>query len=398
MASMACRRALIEFLKQEKVEYVFGLPGSTNLLFLDALEDCPEIKYILALHETAALGIAQGYARFSGRVGVVSLHSLTGLSAALPLLFNAFWEKVPLVILAGVWETEAARSFHQPAAHIVALAHHCTKWRTAITGSAYLLPSLRKAFRIALQPPFGPVLLALPQSILTGSVVFDPVGETGATTGQYFDDVPVESENNRLINDVVSRLTFQLKKQVKPNSISRLMLALQKQIQPGTIIVEESPSYTADVQHILAQDKNMTYFNVKPGRSIGDGLPNAIGARLAAPGRPVIAVIGDGSAIWSFQSLWTAAHYQVPVTFIITANAGYRVLKTVKIGQFGIKARGRYLGLDINDPELDFCQMAQSLGVAAIRIARPEEIGQALKRDLCGRIPYLIEVNIQEEL
>jgi thiamine pyrophosphate-dependent acetolactate synthase large subunit-like protein len=397
MASMTCSQALIEFFKREKVEFVFGLPGSTNLLFLDALEDCPEIKFILALHEAVALGMAQGYARFSGQVGVVSLHSLTGLSAALPLLFNACWEKVPLVVIAGVWDTEAAHSFHQPAGHLVDLAHHCTKWRTEITGSAHFLPSLRKAFRMALQPPAGPVLVALPQSILAGSVHFHNFPVIGSSIDQC-DNTPFELDRGKQKNSILLRLTDELNKQVKPKTISRLMLTLQKQIKPGTIIVEESPSYTAEVQHILAHDKNVTYFNVKPGRSIGDGLPNAIGAKLAAPERPVIAVIGDGSAVWSIQSLWTAAHYQVPVTFIITANTGYRVLKMVKIGQFGKKARGRYLGLDFNAPGLDFSRMAQSMGVAGIRVTRPAEFDQALQQALPGQVPYLIEVNLKDDL
>ena len=83
-------KVLIEALRQEGVEFVFGLPGSSNLSFLNALEARPEIRYILGLHETVAVGIAEGYARFSGKVGFVNLHSCPGLGAAMPMLYNAF--------------------------------------------------------------------------------------------------------------------------------------------------------------------------------------------------------------------------------------------------------------------------------------------------------------------
>ena len=78
MTMMTGSEALVELLRNEGVEYVFGLPGATEVLFLDALEDNPEIKYILGLHETVAVGMAEGYSRTSGKVGVVNLHTGAG--------------------------------------------------------------------------------------------------------------------------------------------------------------------------------------------------------------------------------------------------------------------------------------------------------------------------------
>ena len=94
-------KAVCEILRREGVEYVFGIPGATEILFMDALEDYPDIKYILGLQEVVAAGAAEGYSRTSGKVGVLNLHTNTGLSAALPLLSNAFTGGVPLVITAG---------------------------------------------------------------------------------------------------------------------------------------------------------------------------------------------------------------------------------------------------------------------------------------------------------
>ena len=98
MVSIAGGEALMRALHHEGVEYVFGLPGSTELLFLDALEDHPEMKYILGLHEVVALGMAEGYTRISGKVGVVNLHTCAGLAAALPALHSlSGWGRPALV-------------------------------------------------------------------------------------------------------------------------------------------------------------------------------------------------------------------------------------------------------------------------------------------------------------
>jgi benzoylformate decarboxylase len=92
---MSGAKAMMEALKCEGTEYIFGLPGSTELLFLDALEDYPDMKYILGLHEVVSLGMAEGYARQSGKVGVVNLNTCAGLSAAAPALLNAYLGGVP---------------------------------------------------------------------------------------------------------------------------------------------------------------------------------------------------------------------------------------------------------------------------------------------------------------
>ena len=89
IATMNGREALMEILLKEAVEYVFGIPGATEVLFMDALEDHPEIRYILGLHEVVVMGMAKGYARASNKVGFVNLHTGPGLAAAMPMLLNA---------------------------------------------------------------------------------------------------------------------------------------------------------------------------------------------------------------------------------------------------------------------------------------------------------------------
>ena len=98
MTVMTGKEALMELLVNEGVEYVFGMPGVTEVLFMDGLEDHPEIKYILGLHEVVAFGMAEGYSRTSGKVGVVNLHTCAGLAAAMPMFLNAHLGGIPLLV------------------------------------------------------------------------------------------------------------------------------------------------------------------------------------------------------------------------------------------------------------------------------------------------------------
>ena len=98
MTHMSGAEALMEVFKKEGVEYIFGIQGATEVYFMDALENTPEIEYILGLHEVVSAGMAEGYSRASGKVGVLNLHTNSGLAAATPMLGNACIGGVPLVI------------------------------------------------------------------------------------------------------------------------------------------------------------------------------------------------------------------------------------------------------------------------------------------------------------
>jgi thiamine pyrophosphate-dependent acetolactate synthase large subunit-like protein len=408
-------KMLVEAIKQEEVEYVFGLPGSTDLLFLDALEDYPEIKYILGLHEVVALGMAEGYAKVSGKIGVVNLHGVPGLAAASPVLFNAHLVGAPLVVMAGYPD---ARMFKKGAPGLCNqsdLAHLFTKWSVEIRRITDIPTQIHQAFKIALQPPAGPVFVSLPKDMkddsrnvesppatpLSAPVELDGYEATGKAPEKEKPGKFSSEKGNYLRGQAtlaVSGLLHQIKDQIMPEAITVLLQELKKQIKPGAIIIEESPSYAADIQRFLDSKEPLSYFHGLAGGSIGYGLPNALGARIAAPERPVIAIIGDGGAVWSIQSLWTAEHYHLPVTFIVMVNSSYRVLKLIKKALLGKDSKGRSLGLDFSEPRLNFCQMAQSMGVAGSKVERLDEIGESLKLALQGNAPYLLEVDLKDDV
>ncbi len=135
------------------------------------------------------------------------------------------------------------------------------------------------------------------------------------------------------------------------------------------------------------------------GGAIGQGLPSAIGAAIACPERPVLALIGDGSSMYTIQSLWTMAREQLNVTSIIFNNASYSVLnielERVGAEEPGPKAKSQ---LDLRGPVLNFAQLAQGMGVHAVRVTTAEDLVKAMEYAFAHPGPHLIESVVPESL
>ena len=118
--------------------------------------------------------------------------------------------------------------------------------------------------------------------------------------------------------------------------------------------------------------------------------------KLGLPDRPVVAVSGDGGAAWSIQSLWTAARYHIPVTFVITNNATYRQVKLVRkivIGEYPLDEK--HEGMELDDPVLNFNMMSQSMGIKGETVKDPGDLGRALKVAFESGEPRLVEVFVE---
>ena len=135
------------------------------------------------------------------------------------------------------------------------------------------------------------------------------------------------------------------------------------------------------------------------GGAIGQGLPNAVGAAIACPRRPVIALVGDGTAMYTIQALWTMAREQLHVVSIIFNNASYSVLNVelerVGAGAATPKAQAQF---ELKAPVLNFSQLAQGMGVHAVRAGTAEGFCQALEYALAHPGPHLIEAMVPESL
>jgi acetolactate synthase-1/2/3 large subunit len=129
------------------------------------------------------------------------------------------------------------------------------------------------------------------------------------------------------------------------------------------------------------------------GGSIGYGMPVAVGAAIACPERQVLALIGDGSGMYTVQALWTMAREGLNVTAVIWANRTYQILRgefaNVGAGSPGQRARDM---LDINRPDLDWVALAQGMGVPASRVEDCAALATQLRRGIAEPGPHLIEV------
>jgi len=173
-----------------------------------------------------------------------------------------------------------------------------------------------------------------------------------------------------------------------------LLQAIGEALPAEAIVIDETISSGAGLRQLLKSDDSGSFYGLRGG-GIGWGLPAAIGVKLAQPGRPVVALIGDGSAMYTCQALWTAAHDRIAVVFVILNNSSYRILKQ---RTNALKAHAaqtdRYVGMDLDDPAVDFVGLARSLGVAASRARTIEEVLAQLRDGLASDGPLLIDVAI----
>ncbi|MCI3927785.1 thiamine pyrophosphate-binding protein [Streptomyces sp. AN091965] len=165
MSARPAKAAVFEQLAAEGVRHLFGNPGTVEQGLLDLAGDS-EVGYVLALHESVAVAMADGYARAAQRPGVVQLHSAVGLGNAIGMLYQAKRGASPLVVLAGEAGVRYAALDAQMAADLVAIAGPVTKYAARVLDASSVLRELRRAVKIAMTPPRGPVLVVLPADVL----------------------------------------------------------------------------------------------------------------------------------------------------------------------------------------------------------------------------------------
>ncbi|MFD8691613.1 thiamine pyrophosphate-binding protein [Streptomyces sp. NPDC059651] len=164
-AGRPAKAALFEQLAADGITHMFGNPGTVEQGFLD-LVDRSGTAYVLALHESVAVAMADGHARASGRPGLVQLHSSTGLGNAVGMLYQAKRGGSPLVALVGEAGVRYDAMDAQMAADLVAMARPVTKYATRVLDARSLLRVLRRAVTIAMTPPRGPVAVVLPADVM----------------------------------------------------------------------------------------------------------------------------------------------------------------------------------------------------------------------------------------
>jgi benzoylformate decarboxylase len=548
---MPGKTALLELLKQEGVRIMFGNPGTTELPLMDALAAEHELRYILALQEAPAMGMADGYAQASGQCAVVNLHAAPGLGNAMGMLYDAQKAGSPILVTAG--QHEQRFNFTEPLlwADLPTIARPFVKWSEEVRRLEDLPRAIHRAVKTALAPPTGPVFLSLPGDILTdsadldlgapsrvatgirgdssairqaaaiiakarspviiagdavpqgnalqelvafaetlGAAVYDegmasrtmfpsshplyrgalvrlpeaingllaqhdllvsvggdlftlslpgevesmpegyPVihldtdpwelaknypekvsilGEPKVTLPELTDAVrqarsAAESEAaaKRLVHVKAEGVSSLQKLHAMADAVAErhpihplaLMQTIGRLLPDDAVVIDETVSSGNGLRRFLKSDDAQSFYGLRGG-GIGWGLPAAIGVKLALPDRPVVALIGDGSAMYTIQGLWTAARENLRMVFVVINNYSYRILKQRTNAMKGLAAQAdNYVAMDLDKPRVDFVSVARGLGLTAHKATTLSDLGDLLTQALATDGPTLIDVEV----
>jgi benzoylformate decarboxylase len=172
-----------------------------------------------------------------------------------------------------------------------------------------------------------------------------------------------------------------------PVPVEYLLHTLSSAMPDDAALVEEAPSHRPAMQRFMPMRGQDRFYTMASG-GLGYGLPASVGVALGRPGIRTVCLIGDGSAMYSIQALWTAAQRKLPLTVVVINNAGYGAMRS-----FSQVMQVRNVpGLDL--PGIDFVRIAQGFGCDAVRVAKSSELGPALKRGLAHDGVSLIEVMV----
>lgn len=185
-----------------------------------------------------------------------------------------------------------------------------------------------------------------------------------------------------------------------PMSPARFMSELAQQAPSDIVIFDEALTSSPDLCRYLPPSRPGHYFQTRGG-SLGVGFPGAIGLKLAMPEKTVFGFSGDGGSMYTIQSLWTAAHHRIGAKFVVCNNQSYKLLK-LNIQQYW---RERELpendfpaSFDLGDPVIRFDELAHSMGVPAVRVETPEQVGPAIRQALADDGPFLIDLILTNDV
>lgn len=542
------RAAFLELLIQEGVTHLFGNPGTTELPLMEVVPQYPQLKYVLGLQESVVLGMADGFARATGKLAACNLHCTPGLGHAMGALYTAKFNGSPIIVTAGQYERGYGLTeplLYEP---LVRLAEPLVKWAIEVERAEDLPRIIHRAAKIALSPPTGPVFISLPGSILDETVSMDlgqptrvqthvqptdgvlrqlaqrlrqaerPVILAGQELGRhdcfaeaaalaeqlgapvYLESVPYNSRfptshpanmgeitrnqykvretlaaydlmiclggdllrmspmapveplpegmpvvhiserdwelGKNFVTEMAIRanvgdtlrallpiLSSQLTDTDHARAADRLahakdrnwqstrtkfaatatlhandvpthpdyaILQIVQALPSNVIVVDETLSTASALNKLLPAEDPLAYMGLTSG-GLGFGMAGAIGVALAKPERPVVAIIGDGSSLYSIQSLWTAAHLRLPITYVIVNNRSYRIIKD---RLQAMRGTDQFVAMDMTDPAIDFVSIAQGFGLTASRVEKPSEIQAAVAKAIASGKPSLVEVVI----
>ena len=530
-------QAVVDCLRRERVEHVFGIPGTMNLPILDVLRDTPEIRFILTRHEQGAAFMAYGYARALNRPAIVTATEGPGVTNLATGIGAAYKGYVPVISISGaqeIWlrEKDASQDIDQVTFH-----RPITKWAYSIPAASKIQEALRRAFRVALAEPPGPVHLDVSRDILLEKTAPEPIAPeayrpvslpscsqsdldgavaliakakrpiflagggviredalaalralaeaTGipVATLQYHPDAfptthrlalgPLGrngwSSANRAMPqaDVViavgahldlfstqfrygiigreaalihhstvatdigvafpvaqalvgstasflEGLSTRLKTKWEWIDVSKarrdwdaersklldpkarpilppvLAHAMREALPPDGVMVLDAGNAGKHMRLFMDTHQPNTFMSISDWGSVGGGLPMAMGAKLARPGKPVMATVGDMGMMCNVGELETAVRERIAVVCVVYNDQGLGNERAFQNELYG----GRTFAVDYRD--VDFGALARVLGAHGERVEDPAQVLPALKRALASGQPAVVDVAIDK--
>lgn len=510
-------QALLRTLVDADVNVCFINPGTSEMHFVAALDDAPEMRAVLTLFEGVATGAADGYGRMADKPAATLLHLGCGLGNGLANLHNARKGKTPIVNIVGDHAAYHVQYDAQLQSDIEAIARNCSGWVRTSQDAETLCQDLTEAIQAAKEPPGQVATLIVPADVswsecrpkvvllkresppiaeestisevanallagaktalllggralrerallaaariasATGAKIFAEVFparfERGAGLPHVervaylaeLASVQLDGLDNLILVDAKAPVSFFAypgkKSYLPPKSCRVIELASQTQDVVGSLerlcahvgAEKHSPELQAPIRpgkpvgrltaekvckavgHLLpenaiivdeAQTSGTTlamFTGGAPrhdvltltGGAIGQALPVAVGAAIACPHRPVLALAGDGSAMYTLQALWTMVRERLNIVTIIFNNGAYDILnlelQRVGAGKAGVRAKAQ---LDLTNPELNFVELARGMGVPAVRATSTDGFVSALECAFATPGPHLIEAMV----
>ena len=186
MPELAGKHALLKMFQAEGVKHMFGQPGTSEAPIMDVMPDYPDIGYYLVLQEGVSVGMAEGYARSTGEVPLVSLHIDNGMANGLSLMIDMKYSGTPMVLTAG---NKDIRKMAAGRSDLAEMARPFAKWSTEITHAEQMASVIRRAFQEARTAPTGPVFVSVSAN------AFDDVADIDILPSSQVRTLPTADEN-----------------------------------------------------------------------------------------------------------------------------------------------------------------------------------------------------------
>src|SRR5919197_1311361 len=196
-------QAYLEVAVDHGIEYVFGLPGTSGQEFIGTIADQERVRFVLALHETCVVSMADGHARVTGRPSLAQVSTLPGSANAVGALYDAYRDRSPVIVTSTHVDSRiAGRESHTEGKDLIELTRQFTKWSAEVHRADRIPEFLNRAFKVAATPPTGPVYLSLPSNLLGETIGVDnPAAERSRIVPRMAADPEALNEAARLLSE-----------------------------------------------------------------------------------------------------------------------------------------------------------------------------------------------------